>query len=523
MKLQVTKKYLTVPVNTERPTVKLLMRDINGKLLFDLDCSPDAKEPNFTAYIDVERFRGMILELSTQPEIELSVEETDDFVDDSVYAEDMRPRIHFAVKNGWNNDPNGLVYRGGEYHMFYQYNPCSPKWGNMHWGHAVSRDMLHWTELDCALFPDENGTVYSGSAMIDERNASGLKNGENAPLLVFYTAAGGRNLLSGDAKYTQRLAYMNEEGKLVKYGNFPIIPNISGGNRDPKVVWCEEIGAYILILYIGKGRFALFSSDDLLSWTEIQRLWLEGDRECPDIYPISCGSERLWVFCAANDIYVLGRFENGLFTAITEPTRLSYSPMNYAGQSFSGMKDGRIVRIYWQRAAVVGNSRITQQMSIPVEMRLNRSDDGYFLTALPIRELSSLRSDKLLGKTSDIGNCISFELGANAADLELEAEYDADVCITLDVFGSEISLDMRQNEVIYRDMRMPLSYEKKLARLRLVVDRCTVELYADGGRYLLAANLICDPSKPYISLASDKAIPPSKLDVYRLDTVYPKL
>lgn len=521
MKLNVTKDYLAIPINTEKPTVKLLFRDERGKLIFDLDCAPDEISPDFTAYIDIKRFRGMTLELSTEPKTSFTADERDAAADDSVYAEDMRPRIHFAVKNGWNNDPNGLVCYKGEYHMFYQYNPCSPKWGNMHWGHAVSRDLLHWTELNCALFPDEHGTVYSGSAIVDERNVSGLGSESDPPLLLYYTAAGGRNLLSEGVAFTQRLAYIGKEGKLVKRGNSPIIPHISGGNRDPKVVWCEELEAYILALYIGKGVFALFRSDDLLGWTEIQRLTLEGDRECPDIYPISCGGERLWVFCAANDIYVLGRFENSRFTAITEPTRLSYSPMNYAAQSFSGMPDGRIVRIYWQRAAISGNKRVTQQMSIPVEMKLNCSNGDRFLSALPIKELAALRSACLSGEPQDIQGGIHFDLARSAVDIELEADYQEDASIDIDVFGSRITLDMRQNAVIYRDMSMPLSNERKLARLRMVIDRCTVELYADGGRYLLSAQLICDYAKPELTLRSNVSLKPSRLEVYTLSSVHP--
>ncbi|MBN1456691.1 MAG: 2,6-beta-D-fructofuranosidase, partial [Sedimentisphaerales bacterium] len=146
------------------------------------------------------------------------------------YTERLRPQIHFSSRRGWNNDSNGLVYYKGEYHLFYQHNPYGAGWGNMTWGHAVSKDMLRWTELKDALHPDELGTVYSGSAVIDNNNTAGFKNGKEDTLVCIYTSAGGRNKWSKDAdsKFTQSLAYSNDKGRsFTKYHNNPVIKHIS--------------------------------------------------------------------------------------------------------------------------------------------------------------------------------------------------------------------------------------------------------------------------------------------------------
>ena len=195
MTITIKKKYLTLPVNHLRSKKKLLFIS-NGQMVFDLDVHLDNLSPCFTAYVDVSRFIGQTLTLSVEPEMPLCVGESDVMDEENVYQEPMRPNVHFTVKNGWNNDPNGLCFQNGLYHMFYQYNPCATIWGNMHWGHAISSDLLHWEEQDVKLFPDEYGTEYSGCAFVDTENVSKLGSTEEPPILFYYTAAGGESRLS---------------------------------------------------------------------------------------------------------------------------------------------------------------------------------------------------------------------------------------------------------------------------------------------------------------------------------------
>lgn len=297
-----------------------------------------------------------------------------------------RPRAHFTAPRGWINDPNGPIFYEGQYHLFYQHNPGAPVWGNMHWGHAVSRDLVRWEHLPIALFPDETGTMFSGSAIEDTENRTGLtQNGRN-PLILYYTAAG--------EPFEQRMAFSTDGGRTFqKRPGSAVIPHIIGSNRDPKVAWDEEKGVYRLALYLDGDEYALFESQDLIHFVPRQTLSLPGDNECPDLYPVAADDgARLWVLCGAHDIYLVGRFdENGLFAPVQSAGRLHYGGCSYAAQSFSGIPGGRILRMSWNQAPL--NSPLIQGgMCTPAEMRLICREGRYLLCAQPAREFESLRA-----------------------------------------------------------------------------------------------------------------------------------
>lgn len=221
-------------VNVQAASKKVSLFE-NGEWLFDFDCKLDMRNPNFTAYVDVSRFLGKTIDLTVVPEMTVDVGMTDEMDIENYGQEDWRPKIHFTVSNGWNNDPNGLIRYRDKYHMFYQYNPCSTEWGNMHWGHAVSEDLLHWKHLDVAMFPDENGTMYSGCAIEDVNNVSPISKIVDRPMLVYYTAAGGKNIPSKDKFYDQRLAYSVDNGKtLIKYDGAPCFQPLKGETAIPR-------------------------------------------------------------------------------------------------------------------------------------------------------------------------------------------------------------------------------------------------------------------------------------------------
>ena len=519
MKLTVSKKYLTFPVNTNASMKKVTFRSESGELMYDLDIKLDAITPNFTSYVDVSRFTGMTLDIATAPEMKYEIGETNDYVSDEVYREDIRPRIHFAVKSGWNNDPNGLIKMNGEYHMFYQYNPCSAEWGNMHWGHAVSRDLIHWEEKEIALYPDRFGTMYSGSAIEDKNGICPIGCGNSPKMLLYYTAAGNNGLMSKGEKFTQRLAWSEDGITFHKYDDAPMIPHIEGGNRDPKVVWVDELGCFILALYLDGNRFTMYRSDDLLNWSHFQDFVLPTDRECPDIYPLTCEGERLWVISAASDYYIVGKFAGGKFIQICKEKRLSYNPVNYAAQSFTGLEDGRAVRIYWQRTHFPSPT-VTQQMSVPVEMSLRRELSGYYLHALPVKELSSLRVSSETYRDILLEAPIKTETDTQPLDIVLEAEYKEDAVILLNIYGLTIKLDAKNNCLnVLRD-KMPLSLKKDSVKLRVIVDRCTVELYTDDGRYLLTAQHISDRNLPYVQLSSNQPVSIKTYEIHALKGIH---
>ena len=189
MKLLLSAKYITLPVSDRAVTKKLCLYE-DGRLLADYDLRLDAISPTFTAYIDVSQWLGRTVELTVAPEMECPVGLSGQVSLLGLWQEPLRPRVHFTVPAGWNNDPNGLIFHRGRYHLFYQFNPCGTEWGNMHWGHAVSTDLLHWEHLDTALFPDESGTMYSGCAIEDAENRTGLGDGR-PPMLLYYTRQAG--------------------------------------------------------------------------------------------------------------------------------------------------------------------------------------------------------------------------------------------------------------------------------------------------------------------------------------------
>ena len=290
MKLKIDRRYLALPVSEHAQVKKLCFRSEEGELLYDLDVKLDPVGAQHVYYADMRRFIGQTLEVCCTPEVDFSVQLTDSTP--KAGGERFRPVAHFAPDRGWINDPNGLMFYEGKYHLFFQHNPAGMNWGNMHWGHAVSDDLVHWEEQEIALFPDAFGTMYSGCAVIDERNVSGLGQGERAPILLFYTAAGDRSEMSRGKEHVQCLAYSTDGGKTFeKYAGNPIIDHIIGGNRDPKVIFCPELDAYAMALYLDGATYALFKSDNLLNWEMIQKIDLPGDSECPDFFPLYLDGE----------------------------------------------------------------------------------------------------------------------------------------------------------------------------------------------------------------------------------------
>ena len=234
MTCKVERRYLLIPVDEYSLKKKLYFTE-DGVKVRVLEARISARADHFMPY-DMREFLSRTLEITTQPECDYIPVFSDEPYTGKPYAEKYRPSAHFTARSGWINDPNGLILYEGRYHLFYQHNPVDTIWGNMHWGHAVSEDLVHWEELEEALFPDENGAMFSGSAIADTQNLTGLKCNEHDPLLLFYTAAGGAYELS-DKQSTQRLAYSTDGGKtFVKYPR-AMIETVTPENRDPKVIF----------------------------------------------------------------------------------------------------------------------------------------------------------------------------------------------------------------------------------------------------------------------------------------------
>ncbi len=341
-------------------------------------------------------------------------------ITDTYYQEQYRPQFHFSPEAHWMNDPNGMVYFDGEYHLFYQYYPDSNVWGPMHWGHAVSTDMVHWKHLPVALFPDTLGYIFSGSAVADVKNTSGLGTTENPPLVALFTYHDPVGEKNGSSTFqNEGLAYSTDKGRTwTKYARNPVLksPGIRDF-RDPKVFWHDESGKWVMILAV-HDRIHLYSSPNLIDWTFLSEFG-EGTGahggvwECPDLFRINVkgSGEKKWVMLVSINPggpnggsatqYFVGNFDGTHFIKENEDIQwVDWGRDNYAGVTWSNVpeKDGR--RLFlgwmsnWQYANVVPTTVWRSAMTLPRELNLVHNKDGYILISNPVEELKTLRSEK---------------------------------------------------------------------------------------------------------------------------------
>jgi sucrose-6-phosphate hydrolase SacC (GH32 family) len=391
----------------------------------------------------------------------------------------------------------------------------------MHWGHAVSPDLLHWEEWDTALFPDEFGTEFSGCAFVDKENRTGLGSAEQPPVLFYYTAAGGTNRMSRGVPFTQRLAWSTDGCRTLQKRDGAVLEHIVGGNRDPKVVWAPELNAYLMILYLDGNAFALFSSTDLLSWTQFQTLTLEGEAECPNILrmPVQGSDDWKWVIFGATGIYVVGSLQDGRFVVEQDVQRPNDSTASYAGQLFDGLSPERAVLIDWVRADCP-EPRFSQAMSLPMELELEYAEGRYFLLRKPIA-LDALTASQAT-YTTDLTEPRTQPLSTRACEIRICADCPADATVTLTAFGRSVILNAAENKVTTGNTKRAcrLSYDGKRLQATVIVDACLTEVYTDGGRYAFTAGVLSDYNLPSLTVSSTAPLPGATVTVRELTSIW---
>lgn len=516
MKINIKNNYLIFPVNTLAADKKLIFKKAD-KTVYELDIKLDNFNPDFYAYIDVSRFIGQTLNITVNPEMKLDFRTADEMDIDNLYSEALRPQIHFTAKNGWLNDPNGLICLDGIYHMFYQYNPAENKWGNMHWGHAVSKDLIHWKEQKNALFPDDRGTMFSGCAILDEKNLLGKNDNDSKAALLYYTTT---------SPFTQNISYSTDGFKTIeKYAGNPIIPCMEHGNRDPKVIFCDELQCYIMALYLIDDIFCILKSDDLVNWNEIQRLHLQGDNECPDIFPLTDEhGQRKWVFIGAHGRYLVGRFENCKFVAEQEIMPFHYGDTAYAAQTFSNLPNGRIVRMVWDRWDLPACG-FNGQMGIPTEMSLSKFEDSYYLQATPVKEIESIYKTTACYKNIKIApeNNFCAVLEDTPYIFKINSKLNNCGKAELSIFGRTISLDFQKNEIVIGNVSAPVSITGANLDLTIIIDRCSIELFADSGKIYMSCldiNSVCDRNLPCFIIKTDSETVVEAIEMYSLNSIW---
>jgi sucrose-6-phosphate hydrolase SacC (GH32 family) len=443
-----------------------------------------------------------------------------------LYGEKYRPQFHFSPKKGWTNDPNGLIFHEGEYHLFFQHNPFDVKWGNMTWGHAVSPDMVHWTQIENALEPDKMGTMYSGSAVVDWNNTAGFQKGAEKTMAVIYTAAGGTNPQSKGQPFTQCIAYSNDRGRTwTKYAGNPVVPNIVGENRDPKVVWHEPTRRWIMALFLDGNTYGFLASADLKSWTLLQRIAVPGVSECPDFFEMPVPDEpglSKWVWTGANGNYLVGTFDGKLFVPETMTQPLSYGTNYYAVQTFSDLPGKRRVQIAWMNGGKYPGMEFNQQMSCPYDFTLRKHGyGGYRISALPIREIEALRGTPRSWKDLAVkpGEDPLAGLSGDLWDISAEIEVGT---------AKQVGFKVGGRPVIYADGRLSsgplitqMAARSGRVKIRILVDRTTVETFGNDGEVVMPACFLPEEKAPALELfATGGVAKVVTLDVYAMRSAW---
>jgi fructan beta-fructosidase len=479
-------RYLNFPIKNGA-TKRRVSTLVDGRVEVRNDMELADADPDWWAFMDVSAWRGQTLtllvdSLPANSAALISVEQSDSIKGAAnLYHEPLRGQFHFSSRRGWNNDPNGLVFFKGEYHLFYQHNPYGCEWGNMHWGHAVSSDLVHWTEIGDALAPDELGPMFSGSAVVDWQNTSGLGYPGQPAQVLIYTAAGNPSV--------QCIASSTDGRHYTKFSGNPVVRQIAPGNRDPKVFWHEPSKKWIMTLYVewnGVHTIHFLSSPNLKDWSVMSRT--EGFFECPDFFELPEDGEtarKKWVLTAASSEYMVGSFDGTTFTPETAKLPGQRGSGFYAAQTFSDIpaKDGRRIQIGWLQTATPGMP-FNQSMTIPLELNLIGTTEGPRLIWKPVKELESLRTRSWsLGPATLKPQSANLLAGVKAELVELFAEFepDGESEVTFNVRGATIVYDAKKQELAVNNHHAPAPLRQGRQQLRIYCDRTALEVFASDG------------------------------------------
>lgn len=466
-----------------------------------------------------------------------------------MYNEMYRPQFHFTPAKGWMNDPNGLVYFNGEYHLFYQYNPHSINWDSMHWGHAVSTDLLTWKHLPIAYEPE--GPIddyFSGSAIVDEKNLSGLFAKKGGIVTIF---------THRDAGVQEQSIGYSEDGR--KFHRYPSCVLKNPGKedfRDPKVIWNEKRKCFMMALAV-YNQISFYTSSDLKSWDYLSSFGQihgshQGVWECPDMFelPVEGKEERRWVLLvgdqgASKTQYFVGHFEGKNFVSDNpRETKLWLDDGmdNYAGQTYSNLPDNRRILIAWMNSTFLFNCTPTSPWrsvyTIPRELSLHETENGIRIFQRPISELYTLRQEVIRQQDVSIENSqtichlapqMDIELSMNVAKssaiqmgIKLCSGEKQEIVVGYDVARQVLYIDRSLSGNVTFAPNFPPHLEASLApeegkiKLRILMDHSTLEVFSSDGRVAISALVFPDPAQDTIKFYARKG-----KAVFDLVEIYP--
>jgi fructan beta-fructosidase len=465
------------------------------------------------------------------------------------YHEQYRPQIHFSPKEHWMNDPNGMVYYNGVYHLFFQYYPGASVWGPMHWGHAESKDLIHWKQEPVALYPDSLGYIFSGSVVVDKNNTSGFGvNGKPALVAIFTQHDTAGEHAHTNTFQNQSIAYSNNTGKTwIKYKSNPVLKNPGITDfRDPKVMWYDAGNKWIMTLAV-KDHIAFYSSPDLKSWTLESEFGKDigahgGVWECPDLISFDDNGKQVWALIVninpggpnggSATQYFIGDFDGKNFTASGKNIKwLDYGPDEYAGVTWSNTDNRKIFLGWmsnWSYGQLVPTQAWRSAMTLPRNLSLVHVGNDIFISSKPVVELNNISYNQQSIQNFTIDK--PFDLSQQMNNIQLPCKLDLNM---QDAKSFSIVFSNDKNETIVvgydeaqkryyinRAKSGETNFEKNFSLERvaprisstkniyftIVADVSSIELFADDGLSVMTE--IYFPSRPFdkIRVQSDESI-----------------
>lgn len=558
--LDVTEDYLLLPIQDDAPEGKIcVVKDNEQKgTLMNVRLARERVDSYVPFALSAYKGQHISIEIQGVPETALCWKElklSGSF--DMANKESFRPVYHHTPAYGWMNDPNGMFYKDGVYHLYFQYNPYGSVWGNMHWGHSTSTDLMHWKFEGCAIVPDAWGAIFSGSCVVDHENTAGF--GKEA-VVAFYTSA--KSTPWGDIQM-QSMAYSLDNGKtFTKYEGNPILTSSERDFRDPKVFWYAPGKHWIMILAVGQ-HMEIYSSVNLKEWKKESEFGaMQGAHggvwECPDLVeiPVEGTREKKWVLiCNLNPggpfggsaaQYFVGSFDGKMFVneSPTQTKWMDWGKDNYATVTWNNAPDGRCIALGWMSNWQYANNVPTRQYrsanTLARDLTLYREGQELYLKSTPSVEVKKARGKKVsipsfkVSEKHEIVNLFEEKQGAYEVEIVIQNAGASKIafCLLNDK-GEKVSMyyDLNRKQFVMdrsesgmvdfsKDFPAvtvaPVNVDKELT-LRLFVDRSSIEAFGEDGKFVMT-NLVF-PSQPYVKMcfeADKNGYAVKALNVYKL-------
>lgn len=554
-KIMITQNYLLIPVSIGgvRQTVSFYQGE---EKIYEFEV-PVAVETAYTydfqSPLPADKWIGK--EIVMEGEVPAGFMEVITQTDQAPVSDCARPIIHFTPETGWMNDPCGLLYQNGTYHLYFQHNPFDVEWGNMSWGHAVSKDLLHWEQQEEAMWPDEEGTIFTGSALVNKQGLFGLP--EDAQLYI-YTSAGSSSKWSKGKKFVQKLAWSTDNGKTLNKREGCILDHIVGDNRDMNVYWHEGKQLYFTVMFWEKNDYAILNSTDLQNWKITQKVTWADAWECPDLMevPVEGGGTK-WLFWTADGYYFVGDFDGSVFTPESayagewkradidgcavctggKRREAYHSMLPYAAQSFNGTD--RVIMIPWMRT-YSKSKHFTGMMGIPRQLTLVEKDGAHVLRQKLVNEFEQAKEKMLEAALNGEGmeqkeNSVTYEQKENAV-VEVLLRPQAGSEATVNIYGTEIILSNNELKISEVAQRTPgvmdaikLGDKEKLTspdqnyrilplcecteKISLITDGEILEVTVNDGMMSDAFENVVDEKSGKVSVSAETAV---NVEIYQI-------